>query len=109
MPRTASPPIQGSVLRWKSRQLRPPGWIRLDAIVSGMVIRPVTLSPPFSALSSLSSCTACSVGLNESWAAAGNAPANNTARVRQSGLRIERRLGIGAMTFQFTVTSRCRG
>ncbi len=30
MPRMAMPPIQGSVLRWKSRQLRPAGWIRLD-------------------------------------------------------------------------------
>ena len=26
----------GSLLRWKSRQSRPAGWIRLEAIVSGM-------------------------------------------------------------------------
>ena len=53
MPRMAMPPIQGSELRWKSRHSRPAGWIRLEAIWSGIVIRPVTLSPPFSAFKQL--------------------------------------------------------
>ena len=55
MPRMAMPPIHGSLLRWKSRQSRPAGWIRLAAIASGIDTRPVILSPSFSAFRSLSS------------------------------------------------------
>ena len=51
----ATPPMIGSLLRWKSRQSRPAGWIRLEAMVSGMEIRPVILSPSFSAFRSWSS------------------------------------------------------
>jgi precorrin-3B C17-methyltransferase len=48
---------------------RPAGWIRLAA--SGIDIRPVILSPSFSAFRSWSSCTDSAVGLKESCAAAG--------------------------------------
>ena len=72
----------GSLLRWKSRQSRPAGWIRLADIASGMLTRPVILSPSFSAFRSLSSCTASAVGLKVSCAAAGCA---NTNQQRERG------------------------
>ena len=31
-----TPPMIGNLLRWKSRQSRPAGWIRLAALASGM-------------------------------------------------------------------------
>src|SRR5712671_4984412 len=54
-----------------------------------MVMRPVILSPSFSAFRSLSSCTASAVGLNESCAAAGCARTNSSANAAHKALRIE--------------------
>src|SRR5260370_37617033 len=54
-----------------------------------MVMRPVILSPSFSAFRSLSSCTASAVGLNESCAAAGCATTNSSANAAHKALRIE--------------------
>src|SRR6267142_295241 len=54
-----------------------------------MVMRPVILSPSFSAFRSLSSCTASAVGLNESCAAAGCATTNSNANAAHRALRIE--------------------
>src|SRR5215210_1114624 len=88
-------------------------------MASGMVIRPVILSPSFSAFKSWSSWTDSAVGLNESCAAAGCPSTNSSANAAQIALSIEALLamvlrvesepGICTTPFRFSVSRARRG
>src|ERR1019366_9891477 len=82
-------------------------------MASGIDIRPVILSPSFSAFRSWSSCTDSAVGLKESCAAAGWARTKSSANAAQKALmievlgmealKVESELGICTTPFRFLV------